>query len=379
MSLVLGRWPVALPLSDTAEGIGAGAAVSDPAPPPAADTGSLADHEAAFSPDASRVPASPDPDDDDPPESDRRADGTFKPRHRAASQRADADDVPLISEHTRRIKEAEAKLGADIARKPGESDRVYNLRRRAELLERFASGSEKPAAVSAVVPSQPAAPQPTAPPVLARRPDPVPQTFPSYEQFIAFEGNSEKTYEEYVDARADWRYAVRREQERAEEAAESALTTRTREIARYNAGVTAAKAKYANWDQVVTADAHVTPTLTAAILASEHGAEIAYYLGTHPDERVALNADTPDPAPTPSAVAALRRYLDSLVAGQRTPAPSSRTAAAPTGSAPAPVAPVAPRPPNPVRTGSIAAPETPPGDDSMSISEHEKHYGARRR
>jgi hypothetical protein len=343
-------------------------AVADPAPP-VPDEGSLSDHEAAFSPDAQRAPVA-DPDEGDVP-SERDERGQFKPRHRAASQRADADDVPAISEHTKRIKDAEAKLGADIVRKEGESERVYNLRRRAELLERFAKAPEKPAA------SPPAAPQPTAPPVAARRADPIPPTFPAYDAFIAIQGNEDKTYEDYVDARADWRYAIRREQERVTEAAEHEQRTRTEQITRYNAGVTAAKAKYADWDTVVTVDATLTPTMIAAILASEQSAEIAYYLGKHPDERVALNADTADYSP--AAVAALRRYLDSLVAVQRSPAPSTRPAAAPTGSALALVAPVAPKPPNPVRTGTIATPETPPDDTDMSISNHEKHFGARRR
>lgn len=337
--------------------------------PPPEDTGSLSDHEAAFSPDAQRAPA-PDPD-DEPAESDRRADGTFKPRHRAASQRADADDVPAISEHTRRIKDAEARLGADIVRKDGESERVYNLRRRAELLERFAQAPEKPAA------SPPAAPQPTTPPALARRPDPIPSEFPEYPEFVAIQGNEEKTYEQYTDARARWNYALLRQQERQAEAAERESRTQAEQIARFHAGVTAAKAKYADWDRVVTADATITPTLHAAILASEHSAEIAYYLGQHPAERAALNADTTDYAP--AAVAPLRRYLDALVAGQRSTVSPSRAAAAPTGSALASVPPVAPKPPNPVRTGSIAQADVVPGDDSMSISDHEKHYGARRR
>lgn len=376
MSLSLGRWPVALPALDTAEAVIPGAPAAPAVPPePVVDTGSLSDHEAAFSPDARRAPQA-DPDDDDPqPESDRRADGTFKPRHRAASQRADADDVPAIAEQTRRIKAAEEALGKDIARLPGESDRVYNLRRRADLLERLSKEPEKSA--PAASPSAPAIPQPTAPPVVARRQDPVPPTFPSYEQFIALDGNTDKTYEEYVDARADWRYAVRRAAEREAEAAETFQRTRHEQITRFNAGVVAAKAKYSDWDTVVTVDAAITPTLQAAILSSQDSAEIAYYLGKHPDIRAQLNAENPDFAE--AAVPPLRRYLDALVAAQRSPVSPPRTAAAPTGSAPASVAPVAPKPPNPVRTGSIAVADTPPGDDDMSLSAHEKHFAPRRR
>ena len=146
-----GIWRFATPLLDVADAGGAGAPAAVDTPPVESD--SLADHEATYSPDAQREPAADDDTRDDT--------GRFKPRHRAASQRADADDVPLISEHTRRIKDAEAKLGADIARKDGESERVYNLRRRAELLERIATPpTPEPAKAEPRAPAPPPRPQP---------------------------------------------------------------------------------------------------------------------------------------------------------------------------------------------------------------------------
>jgi hypothetical protein len=361
-------WRIAQPTYEGALGVGAGspqavdtAPLDAPAPGDVAsasapaESESLSDHEASFSPDAAKRA---DPDDE------RNEQGQFKPRHRAQSQRADADDVPAIAAQTKRIKDAEARLGADIVRQDGESERVYNLRRRAEILERQAQ---------APAPAKP----PAAPIQPPQRPQQaIPQTFPAYDAFIAMQGQEEATYEDYVDARADWRYALQRAQERQRDAIETQQRTQAERGAAHQSRVTVARTKYPDFDAVVTNDAHIGPVLIDAILSSEHSADIAYYLGKNPTVRLELNAETPDYSV--AAVNTTRRYLDSLVASQRSSSPS-RAAAGPTGAALALVTPPAPRPPTPVRTGSIAAPDTPPGDDDMSLSSHEKHYSPRRR
>jgi hypothetical protein len=350
----------AYPLYDDTDAAGAGAPAGVADAP--VESESLSDHESQFSPEAQRA----EPETGDEP-AERDETGKFKPRHRAASQRAAADDVEAINAQTKRIKDAEAKLGADIQKLPGESDRVYTLRRRAELLERQAA----PAVAAAPAPKPAAA----APP--PRQVQAIPSSFPAYADWNALAGNEEKDYEAYVDARADWRYAVQRAAERQSEAQETHARTHAEQTARYQQGVTVAKQKYADWETVVTADAAVTGVIIGAILASEHGAEISYYLGKHPDIRAELNAESQEFSP--SAVAAMRRYLDSLiVAAQRPSQPSSRTAAGSTGAALALAPPPAPRPPTPVRTGSIQVADTEPDDDDMSLANHEKHFGRRR-
>lgn len=168
-----------------------------PVPAPAGDEdGSLAAHEAAHG----RAPVSDDT---------RAPDGRFK-RRRAASQQAEPDDVPLIHEYTKRLKAAEETAGKDIARKPGESERVYTLRRRAELAERLAA---PPKAVEPPAPAlQPA-------PVALQARQPLPATFPAYEAFIAIAGNEGVDYDTYRDIREDWAYQRRRELERQQETA----------------------------------------------------------------------------------------------------------------------------------------------------------------
>ncbi len=139
-----------------------------------AESSSLADHEQSFLPSRDRTPP-PAPvvsdrvDDGLEPDVETAAQqaqrerddktGQFKPeRQRARSQQAGKDDVEKINAYTKRIREAEESLGIKVEKQPGESDRVYNLRRRAELLE----AKREVAKVAPAVVSKPApkAPEP---------------------------------------------------------------------------------------------------------------------------------------------------------------------------------------------------------------------------
>lgn len=373
-----GIWRFATPLLDIADAGGAGAPGAVETPPVESD--SLADHEATYSPDAQREPAADDDTRDDT--------GRFKPRHRAASQRADADDVPLISEHTRRIKDAEAKLGADIARKDGESERVYNLRRRAELLERMATPqTPEPAKTEPRAPAPPPRPQPR--PAAAA----LPETFPTYDVWVTVKGNEDKDWYAYQADWGKWNYATLRQEERAQDARDAEAKAVQSHITRYQAEIPAVVKEFPDFE-ASTNGVGCSLAIERAIM--EVGPRAAYWLAKHPEDLAALDADTmtdatgapitPDHPAFKTAVSTTARYLRSVVASEQrssstssTPSPSTRTAAAPTGSALALAPPPAPRPPNPVRTGSIAAPDTPPPDDDMSIASHEKHYSPRRR
>src|SRR6187551_252169 len=148
-------------MGDTAADLGAGGALEGtadtPGTPAADDAVSIADHAARFSPEAleaAAVDGATDADVDNgapatPHHSAQqrrdRERGTFaEGRKRARSQNAGADDVETIGELTRRIKAAEEADGADIVRKENESERVYQLRRRAELLERRTAAGKAP-------------------------------------------------------------------------------------------------------------------------------------------------------------------------------------------------------------------------------------------
>lgn len=355
------------PLYDAEDGAGMGAPAAVVDAPPV-DSGSLSDHEAAFSPDAQRAQREAPETDDEPAERDDR--GQFKPRHRAASQRADVDDVPTINAHTKRIKDAEAKLGADIVKQDGESERAFNLRRRAEILERQAT----PVAV-------PKHEEPRAESVVAAAPPrPASEKFPAFEVWSEKPDNKDKDWNDYTDERVAHNYAVLREQERREDSAREAEQTARAQWQTYSDGFAAMRAEAPDFDTVLAAlgPTDVSKVVEQATIAV--GAKAAYYLAKHLDELRALTAETltvsPENPAFAATVAATKRYLSTLVATQRTP---PRTAAAPTGSAPAPDRPIAPRPPNPVRTGSIAEPDTPPDADDQSLSAHEKFFGPKRK
>lgn len=110
------------------------------------------------------------------------------------------------------------------------------------------------------------------------------------------------------------------------------------------------------------------PVLDAAIMLDSSGVDVALFLATHPhilDEFVLMTAAQPVNEQT---VAITRRLL------------RQRMSAGNTGSvAPSPSLTPAPRPPNPVRTGPMRTTDSPPGDDSMSLAAHERHFGKGKR
>jgi hypothetical protein len=308
--------------------------------PSAVESESLSDHEAQFAPGVERpaLTEAVDEGSDDKAGAERDDKGKFKPRHRAKSQEASPEDVPRIKELTKRLRETEAERDALKTRQPEP--------------ERPTRAAEPPAA----------------------RPAPPSATFPAFDVWLSEKGNEAKTFEDFIDARADWRYDQRRAVERADEARTAAEKADRDDAQKYHDALPAALKKYPDFHDIV-GDIRVSKVMEKAVI--KVGPDVAYYLATHPEERLALEAESlvdPDNPAFPAAVATMRRYLSSLVASsQRSPAP----AAASTGSALA-LAPPVPRPPNPVRTGTIHAADEPPGDDA-SLADHEKAFGPKRR
>lgn len=308
---------------------------------PVEESNSLADHEQAFGPGAERQPAteveSTETASTEQIDGERDPQGRFKPRHRAKSQQASAEDVPRIQELTRKLRETEAER--DALRTP-----------------------PKPA--QAVQQTQ-AAPQ-----------QPTPQTaaYPDFTTWQAHPANAERSYEDYLDDRADYRQFLRDQQTyRAREQQEH----QTR-VQAHQQKLTDARAKYADFDQVVTGtNQPVTDVMAQAILASDQSRDIEYFLGKHPDVLQQLFDETVQSHP--SVIPVLRRHLETLVAREQRADLKPAPVAASTGSALALVTPPAPRPPNPVRTGPMKTGDELPGDDDMSISNHEKAFGGRRR
>src|SRR5712691_4766478 len=325
----------------------------------------LAEHEARYG-DAAREAAAAEP----APEGHadladagpRDAKGRFRQRHHAISQQAAPDDVATIGTLTKRIKDAEAASGADITQQPGESNRVFELRRRAELAERRAA----PAA-PAPRPAPPAA-LPVMPPAAAAAPaKPNPETF-AY-------GTSDPAY---LDALTEWKVETTltaRERARVEhEAAQQRAAEAQRIEAAWKVNVAAARAKHADFDALVMQPTSNIPAILrgglgeAFVYEDPTGLEVAYHLVTHPEDVAPLAAYAGNP---------MMLFRELTLLGQRltTPAPVQ---AASTGSAARLSPPAAPRPPNPVRTGPLTTGDPPPDDDDQSLANHERYFGRRR-
>ncbi len=309
-------------------------------PPEPPESGSLSDHEAAFSNSPRLTTEADEPEPAAKPE-----------RHRAASQQATTDDVAAIAAQTKRLREAEAAI--DIPKQDGESERVYQLRRRAEIAER--AKPRPAAAVSA--PSAPAVPPRPAPVPPTANAKPNPQD-PKYadgvfdQQFI--EDLSAWKAEQLLDAREAKQREVQAQAAREAEGRRTLDSWRER-VAEATVEHPDFKAVALDRDTPIPQDSLVDRWIW------EHraGAKVLYHLHSHESELAELLRLSP-----------LDQIESLTLLAQRL---SPRTQAAPTGSAAAPSPTPAPRPPNPVRTGPIRTTDEPPGDGS-SLAEHERAY-----
>lgn len=312
---------------------------------------SLAEHEAAFS-NSPRFAESPSPgeapdDTAEPPQ----------PRHRARSQVAKPEDVEAINALTKRLKDAEAAAGIHVEREDGESDRVYNLRRRAVLAE------------SLVKPKTPA-PQPQTP---AQPPTAFAEAEPTIEQFAtapdpytawqralgAYDRRKEAAEAQTAESRA----AVERQQA-------STVEAKRRAYAEFNGRVEVFKQTTPDYQSVVDAVSSERPCtylMETALVNDPDGARYVYELAKNPalhDELFMLTDNKPVNRDT---VASVQRLL------------KARILAAPTGSAVPLTRPLAPRPPNPVRTVPSAHLPNKAPTDTASLADHEAFYGSSRR
>ena len=127
------------------------------------------------------------------------------------------------------------------------------------------------------------------------------------------------TYEQYVEALTDWKLEAR-------DALQKQVAARESQAETVKIQVAAARTRHADYDDVVTNDVPISPAMAEVMVSSEHGAEIAYYLGSNPAEAARIGKLTPA-----QAGAALAR----IEAGLEIPStqPKQRTA---TTKAPAP-------------------------------------------
>ncbi len=335
---------------------------------------SLAEHAAQFGPGAAQAPPAAtngaEPEGEPVPptngtgegQGERDAQGRFRPQR--PRHAASPDDVPLIAELTKRIKEAEAAV--DAQPKPGESTRVFELRRRAEIAEARRDALKAPAAtISAPVP---------------RPPESVPRAIVQQQATPKPSVNDFQDYSDYIEALTDWKtdqkLAAATERWRQEADAQRLSTS-------WRDRVTDARAEYPDFDAVAFHTETLFPegsTIDRWILKHKAGAKVLYHLQRSPAEVNAILA-LPDEDEQREALALFTQRLSpsQTVSSSSSPqgavsSSSSRAQAGSTGSAAAPQTPVAPRPPNPVRTGPMKTADEPPGDDDMSLVNHERYW-----
>lgn len=327
---------------------------------------SIADHVAQFGPeavqDANEAPkpesdeASPEPQ----TQADRDAAGRFqRTRHRAKSQQASPDDVDAINGYTKRIKEYEAKAGADIIQKTGESERAFSLRRRAELLERQQQ-APKPQPQARLEPRN----EPRADPVRAVEDLAPKDDDPKYKD----------DYGLYLDDRAAWRVREEwrniRKQEVDEQKARSLAVAHEATAKSWAERVAAAKAEKPDYEAVAFAPTRIPPGsfVDAWIMEHKQGARVLYSLQKNPAEQDRI-----------LALPILEQAEELTLLAQRLN--PQRQAAVVSGAAPAPrLANLPPRPPTPERTEAQRASDAPPlTDGSLSIAEHQKQFGPKSR
>lgn len=144
-----------------------------------------------------------------------------------------------------------------------------------------------------------------------------------------------ESYEDYVEALTDWKLA-QREAAMAERSKVDAAKQQQAELAKsWQARQDAVRAKYDDYDEVVGQEIPITQAMQQALLESDHGAELAYWLGSNPEEANRIAKLGPV-----AQIKALAKIEDSLSVGSAEPPAKPKPRAS---SAPEPISPVGAR------------------------------------
>lgn len=105
-------------------------------------------------------------------------------------------------------------------------------------------------------------------------------------------------YEAYLEARAEFRAVraleARLQQQEAQRAQQVQMTEQQKQAAAWTARLAEARSKLPDFDDVTaSADVAITPQMSSALMDSEKGAEVAYYLAKNPAEAARIAALSP--------------------------------------------------------------------------------------
>jgi len=183
--------------------------------------------------------------------------------------------------------------------------------------------------------------------------------------------NQYQTTEEYFEALADWKADQKweaRERQRREQAEKEAKQQGEQKIARtFAEREQKARDTYPDYDEVARGDGNpITELMVEAILRSEKGPDIAYFLGKNPDKALQI-AQMTDSHSVALALGRIEAQIETAATPSQPVAVASAPKAAPTAAPPPP------------KVLSSSAPSQKRLDDSMSTAEWVKERNAQLR
>ncbi len=306
-------------------------------PAPAPESASLSDHEAQFG---------------------KHGTGPVDPN----------DDTPLTEEE---LEDELDSRGRKVGARRGKGKMVKEIIAQRKQLRELREQLEKAATPAPVQPA-PAQPKPVyqVPKVPTGE---FTDEQPKLEQFA----DSEDPYGDWILARSEWS-ARKREHEAVRQHQQAYIDGLSRQEQQYWQGVeqahnTKLQAHIASNPALFQAMANAGRLVQygslldrAIVTLDNRSVDVAVYLATHPDELDEFVLFSEGKPVNQQTVGILQRTLLKKVSTAAT------GAVAPSVTINHP-----PTPLTPVRTGAIRTAETPPGDDSMSLAAHERHYGKR--
>ena len=100
-------------------------------------------------------------------------------------------------------------------------------------------------------------------------------------------------HSDYVEALTDWKVDQKLNSKEAEAKDAANKNRETEAVKAWAERVVAAKQRYDDFDDVMSEDVPVSATTRDLLLESDVGPDIAYYLGTHVDEAIAISRMSP--------------------------------------------------------------------------------------
>jgi hypothetical protein len=281
--------------------------------------------------------------------------------------------APPTPQEPQKPNKIQARIDELVAERYQRDGRIQELERQLEDLK-------KPKTPPAEAPAETPAPAAAAPPAPAPKPTPEDKNADGTDKY---EGPWDP---KFIEAMYDWKAEQReatllqtiKDLETRLESKDATKTAQQEAEAQHVEFLERGREKHADWDEVAKSDnaknTNFSPAFFAAMMESEHGPSVMYYLVQHPDEAKSLFDATNHAADaTPDVVLRANRVvgreLARIEALAAAPPPKSSATAAP--AQPKPKAPSsAPRPIKPV-AGAAPATVPTPYEKPMSYAEYQ--------